>query len=169
MKPTIQKPKNIRGRITGYSARIGEVEAQGETLAEATEKCEREVSNALSRLDRGGLIATWQGHTYGVFPTINGWEYWLDTFSHIDYRQGHDGTREDVQDRALHHLAQNVWSLAVPIDDEFIVGLPKAVATEILAWCRWQRRFAALRDEGKTLEECHRLASSEELFAACAS
>lgn len=66
MKPTVEKIKSVRGRITGYVASIGEVRADGKTPQEAIEACERATFSALARLDQGPLIGSWRGHTYVV-------------------------------------------------------------------------------------------------------
>ena len=158
MKPTVSKVKNMRGRITGYEARIGEVTAEGSTPAEATERCERSVLATLMRLDCGAIVGGWRGHTYFVAPTLHGWEYWIDTFTRLDYSVRREGTREEVKNNALHHLAQNVWDHDVADDREFVAGLPGEIAKEILGWISFQRSYLALKAEGKTDEECHRLA-----------
>jgi hypothetical protein len=158
MKPTIEKVKNMRGRVTGYRAKLGEVVAEGKTAAEAFEACEKKVLLALERLDRGAIVRTWRGHSYTVAPTIVGWEYMLDTFTGY-YGVNVNGSREDAEDAALHHLAQQLWTTEDD-DETFVRILPSKVAREILRWCAWQRRFATLKAEGKTDNEAHQLASA---------
>ena len=160
MKPTVSKIKNIRGRITGYVAYIGEVRAEGKTPKEASEKCEREAYDALARLDYGPLLGTWRGHAYVISPTITGWEYWIDTFSRVDYSVKCEtaNTREDVRWRALSHMAQNLWTVDVN-DDEFLADLPSSVVDTLKSWIRFQREYARLAKEGgRSDSEIHRLA-----------
>jgi hypothetical protein len=156
MKPTVKKIKAMRGRIVGYSAHIGEVKAEGATPTEASEACDRAVALALARLDRGVEIGSWRGHTYIVFPTVEAWGYWIDTSSVRSYVGVSE--REEAQDAALHHLAQNLWGPEVN-DESFLVGLPLSVASELARWIRFQRSYAALRAEGKSDIEAHRLAA----------
>jgi hypothetical protein len=158
MKPTVKKLKTLKGRIVGYDASIGEVTTEGPTPREAAANCERAVLQALARLDRRATIGSWRGHVYVIAPTIDGWSYWLDTFS-----PGYGVTigksdREDAEDGALSHLAQNVWTLDVSDDAAFVVGLPPKAKADITGWIRFQRSYAALKAEGKTDNEAHRLA-----------
>ncbi len=157
MKPTVKKLKTLKGRIVGYAASIGEVTVEGPTPSEAATNCERAVLQALARLDRRATIGSWRGHTYVIAPTIDGWSYWLDTFS-----PGYGVTigkpdREDAEDGALTHLAQNIWESDVD-DEAFVVGLPPKAKTDIASWIRFQRSYAALKAEGKSDNEAHRLA-----------
>jgi hypothetical protein len=140
----------------GYSANIGEVSAGGASPSEATEACERAVMAALERLDCGPVLSSWRGHTYVVFPTTGGWGYWVDTSSCRNYV---GGDRESAKHSALHHLAQNLWTADVS-DSDFVFTLPPSVASEISRWIRFQRSYAALRAEGKSDVEAHRLACS---------
>lgn len=157
MKSTVAKVKDVRGRITSYSASIGPIKVSAETPKEAVMKCEQSVIGALGRLDRGPEIARWRGHTYVVAPTVDGWFYWLDTFSSIDYRCHIVGAREEAVDAALHHLAQQLWTQAVD-DAAFVIGLPSGVAKTIVDWIGFQRRYAKHKESGKNDIECHRLA-----------
>ena len=160
MKPTLSKVKNFRGRIIGHKASIGPISAGAKTPAEASASCEQATLAALSRLDRGTYVGQWRGRTYVCAPTTDGWRYWLDVFSRHDYfvDLGCD-TLEDVQDSALHHLAQNVWEPSVTDDAAFVDGLPREVAEKIAQWIRFQRAYARIKAEGgKTDTEIHRLA-----------
>lgn len=167
MKPILRKKKNIRGRIVCHTATIGPFEGQGETPALAVEAVESAVTGALARLDRGVFVHVWRGHVAVVAPSTGGWVYWIDTMSLPGQTQeAGNETREQAMDRALHHLAQNVWDPLAACDTDairdydraFVEGLPADVATEITRWIGFQRRYAALRAEGKTDNEAHRLA-----------
>ena len=91
MKPTVRKVKDIRGRkILGYVATLhtpdsysdGRISGQQRTTpADAILSCEVEVECALDRLARGTVIGQWNGHTYVVSPSIDGWRTWCDEFS----------------------------------------------------------------------------------------
>jgi hypothetical protein len=82
MKPHVHKVKTPRGRIAGHTASIGPVTGgQRETPALAIDACDKEALAALYRLDRGTRVFRWRGHTIVVSPTVNGWEYWIDTSS----------------------------------------------------------------------------------------
>jgi hypothetical protein len=161
MKPTLGKKKTIRGRIVCHTATIGPFEGQGETPALAIEACDGAVTNALARLDRGMFVHVWRGHVAIVAPSVSGWVYWIDTMSGVGRKQDAGSrctTREQAMDRALHHLAQNVWELSVADDVAFVEGLPGDVAEEIASWICFQRSYVALRAEGKSDVEAHRLA-----------
>jgi len=62
MKPTVRKVKNARGRVTGYTAAIGPVSADGITAVEATHRCDDAAAAALARLERGARVFTWRDH-----------------------------------------------------------------------------------------------------------
>lgn len=158
MKPTVSKIKNMRGRITGYEARIGEVTAEGRNVGEASAACEANVLSALMRLDRGGLVLQWRGHFYIVAPTLDGWDYWIDTSTRGTF-QPHSGNRDEVAANALHHLAQNVWTRDVD-DREFLASLPAEVSRELSTWIKFQRAYTVLKADGKTDNEAHALASA---------
>jgi hypothetical protein len=158
MKPTVLKRKDSRGRITGYVAHIFSVDSPlCATAVEASAACERETLAALHRLDRGTRIFKWQGHTVVVAPTIEGWSYWIDTSTRTDFDSHVAGsaTREDAENAALSHLAQNVWE---PVFDDvsFLATLPPSVASELAPWIRFQRSYATLRAAGKSDAEAHR-------------
>lgn len=161
MKPTIRKLKDIRGRrIVGYNARFALAEGNGPDPSTATARCEEALHAAMSRLDRATLIGRWRDHVYVVFPTLHGWSYWIDTFTHADYTIACGlSDREGAQDSAMHHLAQNLWTLDVESDDAFIEGLSTKVREQLRSWILFQRSYARLKAEGKTDAEAHRLAS----------
>ena len=160
MKASLGKVKNIRGRITCYTATIGEMRSTGATPKAAIDNCEREVLSALERLDRGTLVGRWRDHTYIVAPAIDGWGYWIDTFTRGDYRVSGNWTdRESATNNALHHLAQHLWTASAD-DAAFLADLPASVASELARWIRFQRDYAKLVAEGKTDVEAHRLACS---------
>lgn len=168
MKPTIRKVKTIRGRIDGYKATFGPIESGAHpTPKEAALACEHETLLALVRLDRGARVLRWRGHTAVVMPTVNGWTYWIDTASRPDTIQVSTGeTREDAENNALHHLAQNVWTLDVKDDEAFLSaepgteenGLPYGVRDLLRPWIHWQRDYARLRAEGLSDTEAHQKA-----------
>lgn len=159
MKPNVRKLKNIRGRIVGFEAKIGPVEALGDTAKEASESCERAVDAALTRLSRGTIIRNWRGKLYVVTPTVDGWAYWIDGFT-SDYRVMGTATQEVCENAALHHLGQALWSLDVASDEDFFVGLPASVREELIRWARWQRSYAEHRAAGMTDVQAHQAASS---------
>jgi hypothetical protein len=157
MKPKIHKHKTMRGRISGYSATAYGVEGSVmATPAEAVTQCEQTMSDALARLARGGRILIWRGHTVVISPTLLGWEYWIDTSTRTDMAQRGPAAREDVEDDALHHLAQNLWTERED-DEAFVLGLPSRVQQELRGWIRFQRAYAAARAEGKSDTEAHRI------------
>ena len=178
MKPTITKLKDVRGRITGYRAALGSVEADGTTPALAGEACEAATLDALQRLDNGTDVHEWRGHHYIVAPTTHGWSYWLDTFS-SDFFMGPYPRHEEANGAALHHLAQHVWDHDVADDAAFTGDLPPKVRSEIRGWIRFQRAYKRIAAEGgRTDNEVHRLACessyesaptarSENMVAAC--
>ena len=172
MRASVQKCKNIRGRITGYRASIGPVEVTAPIEAQANAECEQSTLNALARLERGTHVIVWRGHTVVVAPTVDGWSYYLDTFSRdygIRFQSARGPTREDAEDNALHHLAQCLWTLDVENDNEFLIGLPKSVQGELRGWIAFQRSYAALRATGASDVEAHAKASHAPSQAEVAS
>jgi len=163
MKPTITKLKNARGRITGYRAAIGPIEADGKTPAEATEACERATLDTLSRLERCRSVRalTWQGRTFVVAPTLDGWSYWLDTFSQGYSNMLPPSSFEDASDRAMHHLAQHVWNHDVEDDAAFVASLPSGIRSDLTGWIRFQRAYKIREAEGRNDNETHRLACED--------
>lgn len=164
MKPTITKLKDARGRITGYRATLGPIgedgTCDGNTPAAAIELCETACLAALRRLDSGTECRTWCGHTYAIVPTSQGWAYWLDTLSG-GRTQGAYSTHEECNARALHHLAQHVWTHDCADDAAFTLELPPAVRGEIAQWIRFQRAYSRHAATGKSDTECHRLACED--------
>lgn len=158
MKPVMGKKKSIKGRITCHTARIGPIEGQGETPSLAAEACGASVTSALSRLDEGLKVIKWQGHVAIVAPDVSGWVYWIDTGESHNRHYVGCITRDAAIASALHHLAQNVWTPDVADDGAFLVGLPADVVSDMARWIGFQRRYAALRADGKTDVEAHRLA-----------
>jgi hypothetical protein len=148
MKPTIGKWKDSKHRIVEYSGAIGPIKANGKTPNEASAACETAVLDALKRLELGTTIGQWSGHTWIVFPTIDGYNYWLDTFSGPHYSVSSPGSREHAIDKALFHLAQSVWTHAVPDDTAFVDGLPYGIRAELGAYFAWQREYRRLADRG---------------------
>lgn len=159
MKPTIRKQKSARGRVTGYAASYGPISTpECATPIEATAQCEKQVDQALARLERGTRVFTWRGHTCVVSPTTAGWQYWTDTFSATDYAvQCGTESREDAENSAYHHLAQNVWTREVADDEAFVEGLPYSVRRQIRSWIAFQRAYAVAQAEGKNSHECHEI------------
>ena len=160
MKPNVHKVKNVQGRMTGYKASVGAVNGgQHETPSLAVDACDKEILAALYRLDRGTRIFAWRGHTIVVSPTVNGWDYWIDTST-----QGHGvasvpcGDREAAEDYALHHLAQGLWTHDVANDETLLEGLPPSVQAELRPWIRFQRRYRDLRSQGLSDTDAHRQA-----------
>jgi len=159
MKPTVKKHKTMRGRISGYSACICGVEGSVMTTpALAVAQCEQTTTAAIARLARGGRVFAWRGHTIVILPTLEGWSYWIDTFSATDYLASRGPcAREDVEDDALNHLAQNVWTLDVTDDSAFLLGLPMNVQAELSGWIRFQRSYAKAKADGASDTEAHRI------------
>jgi hypothetical protein len=159
MKPKVYKRKDARGRITGYGAEFRAVVGHGETPALAVADCERVLVAAVDRLYRGASIGRWQDHLYVVSPHVDGWEYWIDTFSQCGYSVvllGRQGTREMCVDAALQHLAQNLWTRDTH-DAEMIASLPAAPAREIKDWISWQRQMIAFQAQGYTQDQARQL------------
>jgi hypothetical protein len=156
MKPVMGKKKSIRGRITCHTATIGPIEGQGETPGLAVEACDAGVMGALKRLHDGVKVIEWRGHVAIVAPDVSGWAYWIDTGESLHFVGSI--TRDAAIASALHHLAQNVWTPDVADDGAFLVDLPADVVSDMARWIGFQRRYAALRADGKTDVEAHRLA-----------
>jgi hypothetical protein len=148
MKPTISKFKNVKGRIVGYRARFGPIDAQGATPNEAVEQCAKAVQDALERLERGASIGQWRGHTYVVSPDANGWRAWCDVYSRTDYYTGSGQTREDAEDGVLSHLAASLWTHDVVDDEAFVDGLPQSIKKELVDRFKWYREYKRLADKG---------------------
>lgn len=155
MKPNVTKKKNVRGRIVGYAASIGPIEASGATPAQAVEACEREALWALERLDRGASVLRWRERMIIAMPCVSGWCYWFDGLSDKYFNATNASTREDAEDNALHHLAQNLWTSDVD-DAAFVKGLPPSVAKEISGWIRFQRGYAKAKARGMSDNDAHR-------------
>lgn len=148
MKPTIGKYKNAKGKITAYHASIGPLQTQGDTPGEAADRCTVAVVDALRRLELGTTIGSWQGHMYVIAPSINGFSYWIDTFSRPDYFTDTNGSREFAADHALLHLAQTLWSCEVPDDRAYVASLPAGIQSELLGYFHWQREYRRLSTKG---------------------
>jgi hypothetical protein len=158
MKPDVRKLKNARGRITGYEASFGPVRAEGATPEQARDLCAVAVHAALERLERGANVSRWRDHVWAVYPTEQGWHYWIETGCDGRGHPARQGaTREDAEHQALHHLAQNLWGEASD-DATYTQGLPPAVASEIESWIAFQRLYVRHRSNGKSDVEAHRLA-----------
>jgi len=166
LKPTIKKLKNLRGKITGYRARYGVQQAEGETAKAAALNVETAVLNALMRLDRGTHIGVWRGHTYVIAPDGDGWRYWIDTFSRTDYWCMTNGTRDEVQDIAMRGLAQTTWTREVEDDVAFVEGLSYPVRRELVTYFNWQRAYAVARDKGETDESARAFADTVQRHSA---
>ena len=158
MNITIHKQKSARGRITGYSAHNDVMHAEGNTPAEAKANLDKDVINCLGRLARGPIMNRWNNHNWIVWPTIEGWAYWIDTFS-IGYYIAGIESKERAVESAMHHLAQSIWELSCADDDEFLRGLPDKSSADLKHWIKWQRSYAALKAQGKTDNEAHQMAS----------
>lgn len=158
MKPSLHKQKNLRGRIVGHVATIGPIREDGATPLQASEACDRSALAALDRLDRGPDILRWHGHVIVTFPTVCGWSYWIDTFSDAGYSVscGLD-SRETAIDRAIHHVAQHVWSHETD-DTAFLATLPPSLRTEIKGWIAFQRAYVRFQAAGHSPNDCHHLA-----------
>lgn len=160
MKPIVTKCKSVRGRVVGHTATLGPVtSAQKPTPADASAQCEADTFAALRRLDRGTRVFRWREHMIVVSPTIHGWDYWIDTFSHTDYTISLScATREDAEDAALGQLAQHLWTLDVTDDETFTEGLAVKVRAELKSWIKFQRGYARARASGMNDQEAHRAA-----------
>lgn len=163
MKAKVTKRKNARGRIVGYTASLPYVKADGTTPSDAVSACEDAATRALARLDRGTRVFFWRDCTIVVSPDVEGWRYWIWGFREdyfVNVTKGHDGPhaeREDAEDAALGHLAQNLWNANVD-DTEFVKGLPVHVATTLGRWIRFQREYIKAEARGLSGHEAHRAA-----------
>ena len=158
-KPTIAKVKNMRGRIEGYRATIGPVEAIRATPKEAAEACELAARQALARLARGTIVCTWQGHAMAITPTVDGWSYWIDTMSAPDVRIACPTSHDELAayEAALSHLAQGAWEPDAD-DRAFVEWIPSArVRGRIAEWIGFQREYTKARAAGAGDVEAHRL------------
>jgi hypothetical protein len=162
MKPTLHKVQTRTGRrIHCYYATGHGIEAEGKTPREARLAWDLAAMGALGRLERGTFIGQFRGHTFVVFPTLYGWSYWLDTFTHGYTGHGAGQTQEDAQDHALHHLAQNLWDVSCDDDAAFCASIPvESVRDKIASWVRWQRGYEAGRLLGLTDEACRERANA---------
>ncbi len=157
MKPKVYKHKDARGRIVGYGAELGAIVGKGATPALAVAECDQLTIAAIKRLDRGTAIGKWREHTYVVSPHVNGWEYWIDTFSQLGYSvSGSWDQREDCVDAALHHLAQNLWSRDTD-DTAMIASLPVGPAKDMKGWIAWQRQMIAFEGQGYTQDQARQM------------
>lgn len=148
MKPTIHKRKDVRGRkALGYTGVIGAIAGpEAPTPAAAAELAETTVLAAIGRLAAGPKIDTWCGHTYAVYPTVDGWAYWIDTFSN-GYGVSASGDRFQVELSAIAHLAQNVWT--AEYDDHVLLqDVPPAVRPGLASWIAFQRCYIRIRNAG---------------------
>lgn len=120
MKPAITKLKNMRGRITGYRATLGQIERDAPTVTEAIEACERDAMVALNHggavcvmhdlyPDASGVLTTWiLEHRYGA------WSYRMARpmrpGSHYDGQSScglNVATRIEAEDCMRRHWYQN--------------------------------------------------------------
>jgi hypothetical protein len=160
MKPDTRKIKTARGRIAGYAASFGPIAtAKHDTAIDASRACETETRNALDRLAQGTTIYRWQEHTYVVSPTVDGWQYWLDTFSSTytcvcTARE----TRAECADSALAHLAANAWTYAAD-DDAFLSTLPERFHADL------RKRFAYCREYKRLIDAGHTDQSARQVMA----
>lgn len=144
---TVNKRKDVRGRIVGYTATIGPIDVDGETPAAATEGALWAVRLALDRLAQGRAIVVWQGHTIVVSPTPYGWDYWIDTFK-LEYAiTCPNATREGAIDHALYHLAQNDWTHETD-DRAYLDTVPEKMRADLAGYFTWQRTYARLKAAG---------------------
>jgi len=172
LKPEIRKRKTARGKIVGYSATIGPIEVSiGDTTLRSTScnpsavsepqgtpqtagrACQVAVRDALDRLNQGARAGSISGQHYLVFPDVYGWSYWIGDCFHHDY-----STREAAIDRAIHHLAQNLWNHETD-DQAFLQDLPVTLRHELASWIGFQRAYIRERNAGTIPESaCHRAA-----------
>ena len=153
MKPVITVRKML-GRV-GYAAELHGLYVEAASKREAREAWATAAQAALVRLDRGAYIGRWRGHLYVVSPDAGGWRYWFDMFSTTDVFGTELGTREDAQDRALHHLAQCLWTPEVDDDEAFVANLPPKVQRDLIGWMSWQRRYARAKANGLNDAQAH--------------
>ena len=159
MKTEITKTHNLRGRITGYMASNDYIHAAGKTPKEAKQALDKISEECLSNLIKGVRFNRFQNHVLSVFPTVSGWSYWIDTFN-PDYYIGPYSTMEEAENRAFYHLAQNLWSLNITNDSNFLSCLPEIVKNELHGWIKWQRSYAMLKSQGLSDNDAHLKASS---------
>lgn len=156
----IVKIKNLKGRITGYRARRGQVTGDGELPKIAQAHLEQNIDAALDRLTMGTQILTWRDHRVLVIPTIYDWSYWIDAFE-TRYTVSGMQTMEDARTSAFYHLAQNLWNHDCQDDDAFCADIPisEPKQKEILSWIKWQRSYRAYREQGMSDTQAHAAAS----------
>jgi len=158
LKPVITARKDRRARTTHYQADLGPVTVSELDRATAGERCEAEVRAALERLERGPQIGQWRGHTYVIAPDVAGWCYWTSAFSSSNVRNSQRGSREDVENAALRHLAQITWTHDVEDDTAYVEGLPFSIRAGLVSYFAWQRTYKAARDAGHDDEQARQLA-----------
>jgi hypothetical protein len=148
MKPTLTKRRDVRGRrIVAYVATIGPISATASTPAEAIDQCETAVQSALDRLSHGTTIGTFHGHTYVISPDADGYRYWTDTFSSLEYSCNVAVDRHAAREAALYHLAQTVWTHDID-DHAFVADLPDRLQRDLLSYFQWQRDYRAFKAQG---------------------
>jgi hypothetical protein len=155
LKPTIEKLKDARRRIIGYTAFLKTSTvtfppfAEGKpTPKEAEEDWNNKTIAALERLDRGTIIRQFLGHTFIITPTSTGWDYWIDTFR-TSYSVQTSSTREKCEDSCLTHIAQMMWNPdSEEKDEDYVKALPESLRGEVLYWINWQREMKRLRAAG---------------------
>lgn len=141
IKPRIVKLRDVRGRRSvGYSAELSGVTANGPTAKDATTALEVLIVQNLERLTEGPIFGTWNGHAYAVVPAVDGWLYWIDTFSASYQGSIQRSTRAETVLSAIHHLAQNTWT-ADTDDPSFLTMIPIAIRSDLAGWIGFQRAY----------------------------
>ena len=136
--------RRVYGTIAGIGPIMGEL-AQDKATAKAS--AETAVLDALARLDQGGRTFEWNGIHLTIFPSLYGWSYVFDGM--YCQNEAH-GTREDAYRHALHHAAQNAWT--VDTDDVVFLASVNSITVrdEMKGWITWQRNYRRLVAEGKS-------------------
>lgn len=168
LKPTIKKLKDLRGRIKGYRAHLGPLNADAATSKEAVAALDLHLRATMKRLDEGTLIGTWRSTTYVVAPDTTGWRYWTSVFSRVDYwvTVG-TGTKEDAVNDALSHTAKTIWHRHWD-DTIFVEGLPVKIQKELIWYFNWQRAYAVAVEQGHNDTQARAIADKVQQLGASA-
>lgn len=157
MNIEILKHKNLRGRITGYSAKLGALETSIQPTASAAKlRLETELIDALKRLDRGEHIFTQHGVTVVISPTLTGFRYAIVNDPKTGSMNGvhtQNSNRDEVESAARVQAAYTAWSADCSDDYWFIdrVNIPRISDQErenILSWIVFQRHHLEFKRQG---------------------
>lgn len=133
---------------------------EGPTVKEAKQDATRKISNVLSGEWYPTTISC-RGNYSMIFRTPMGWFYSAPRAfgENTDCTCGSFETKREAEGSARWHLAQNAWTITDgPSVPENIITDTNGVR-DFTTWAKWQIRYAELKAEGKSDEECRNMAS----------